>query len=182
MKEHALSSLQMHFLFSLCSSNWTPSFISPKDYDYSPVSESCQTSPGRFFFHVILQAETKRSTVPRKHLQKTCRLCGSLLPSQEHFSLFSLWVLSPNNNKKEMWCSSKRWGPVNFLYLQQNQRRSLFVSHLGIQFTEHSICLYSPALNKYEQIEGLTKGSFKGFLSYEMPNNANYFCFTFLFF
>lgn len=108
------------------------------------------------FFHVILQAETKLSTVPCKHLQKTCLLCDSLLPSQEHFSLFPLWVLSnTNNNKEEMWCSSKRWGPVNFLYLQQNQRRSLFVSHLGIQSTEHSICLHSHALSKYEQIEGL---------------------------
>lgn len=177
MKEQALSSLRMHFLFILCSSSWTPSFISPKDYDYSPVSQSRQPGPDRFFVFFSTPSSGQTQSSPQ-FAANTCRkhggLRGSLLPSQEHFSFFHCGFSAPTTTTTKKDCDVALKGEAPWISSTYSRiKDDRYLCHMGIPFTEHS-----PTLNKYEQVEGLTKGSFNGFLPYEIPNDANYFCFT----
>lgn len=160
--KNTLSRRSERISYSACAPQIGPPFISPKDYDYSPISTSCQPGPDGFSMWSSRQKQGSPQLVANtcwNHVSMCSRSVIILSPGT--FSFHCGFLATITKNKCDASLKGER--PVNFLYLQQNLRQSLFVSHLGIRFTEHRVCLHGPALNKDEQVEGLTKRSFEGF-------------------
>lgn len=119
-----------------------PPFISPQDYDYSPISKSCQAIPDGFFIWSSRQKEASSQQKSYFHEQSL----SDALRGTFSFNCGFLAAVKKTQNK----CIYKRWGSVNFLYLQQNLRRSLFLSHQGIHFSSPSIAVVHEALSSNE--------------------------------